>query len=122
MIEKLLFRKNNYIWIVLGISVLCYMLAMLILFNIPAIILMKFIVLNIISIFLPGLVLASLLNIEYTRVGVFCTSYILGYAFIVVEYFLSEIFDRRLPFLAVTILIAVISALYLVLKIIKGNV
>lgn len=119
MIEKQLFRKNNYIWIALGISVLCYMFAMLILFNIPTIILLKFIVLNIISVFLPGLVLASLLNLEYTRVGIFCTSYILGYAFIVVEYFLSEIFDRRLPFLAVTILIAVISAAYLVLKIVK---
>lgn len=80
---------------------------------------MKFLLLNIVSVFLPGVSILSLIGIKLSRVGTFCTSYLLGYTALVIEFFFSEIFDRSLSFTAVTVLTAIVSCFYLGKKIKK---
>lgn len=90
------------------------------LFNISGIILVKFLILNIISILLPGIALLYLCNIKLSRVGFFCTSYLLGYAFLVIEYFISEVFNRKISFVVVNGIVTVISIAVIVTAL-KGN-
>lgn len=110
-------KYQNHIWILIGVGAAAYLICMLTLFNISGISMVKFLLLNIVSILLPGFSILSLMDISLSRVGAFCTSYLLGYAFLVVEYFFSEIFNRRVSFTVVTALVAVVSGLYIGKKI-----
>lgn len=106
-------KDQNYIWLLIGVGAAAYLICLLTLFNISGISVAKFLLLNIVSILLPGFSILSLIDISLSRVGTFCTSYLLGYAFLVLEYFFSEIFNRRLSFTAVTALVAVVFGFYI---------
>lgn len=75
----------------------------------------KFILLNTLSIYLPGITILSLTGIRTTRVGVVCLSYMFGYAYIVIEYYFSELFDRKLSFLFVSIVSAVVAVIAMIM-------
>lgn len=106
-------KTQKHIWIKIGVVIAAYLVCMYTLFNISAISLAKFILLNIVSVFLPGAAIFSLLDIKLSRVGTFCTSYLLGYAFLTAEYFFSEIFDRKLSFTMLTVVVAIVSFVFL---------
>lgn len=110
-------KDKNYIWMKIGAIIIAYFICMAVLFNISGIFLAKFFLLNIVSIFLPGFAIFLLIDLKLSRVGIFCTSYLLGYTCLVAEYFFSEIFDRKLSFTAVTVLVAIFSAFFLGKKI-----
>ncbi len=105
--------KAKNLWIGIGAVIGVYLICMRSLFNISGISIAKFLLLNLVSIFLPGLSILSVIGIRQSRVGAFCTSYLLGYSFLVVEYFFSEMFDRRLSFMTITILVAFVSFFFL---------
>lgn len=106
-------KDKNHIWVKIGAIIAAYLICMPTLFNISGISLAKFFLLNLVSVFLPGLAIFVLIHIKLSRVGTFCTSYLMGYAFLVVEYFFSEIFDRKLSFTAVTVLVAIVSIFFI---------
>ena len=105
--------KAKNLWFGIGAVIGVYLICMRSLFNISGISIAKFLLLNLVSIFLPGLSILSVIGIRQSRVGAFCTSYLLGYSFLVVEYFFSEMFDRRLSFMTITILVAFVSFFFL---------
>ena len=109
-------KDKNSIGSIIGIVIAAYLICMLALFNISGILAAKFILLSIVSIFLPGAAILSVLDIKLSAVGTFCTSYLLGYALLVMEYFFSEMFNRKLSFTAVTVMVAVASSILLVKK------
>lgn len=106
--------KYALIYITLIIAVYC--LSMFFMFNIPLDIILRFILLNILSVFLPGLVITNKLNIACSRITLIFYSYAAGYAFIILEYFLGEIFNRRLSFGFINLITIIYSVIYLILK------
>lgn len=114
-------KKNSYIWCILGAGSFIYLIIMFFVFNISFETVVKFILLNVVSIFLPGLAILFLIKIRLSRVGKFCISYILGYAFIVLEYFLAEVFNRTIPFLVITLFFAIVSGGIIVWQIKKDR-
>lgn len=109
-------KNYKYIWGIIGVGAIVYLITMHALFNIAINVLARFLLLNILSILLPGFALLSLLKIRLSRTGVFCTSYMLGYAGLVAEYFFSELFNRKLSFVVVTVIVAIFSVLVLLRK------
>lgn len=75
--------KSNKIVGFLSVLMVLYLLEVLLIFNVSVVNVVRFILLNVISIFLPGIALLSVTKIELTRTGHFCMAYILGYAFLV---------------------------------------
>ena len=107
-------KKN--IWGIIVAIVTTYIICMLWPFNLSGLSILKFVLLNVVSIFLPGIAIFTLLDINLSRVGAFCVSYLLGYAFLIVEYFFAEIFDRKVSFTTVTVLVAIVSVIFLCRK------
>ena len=101
--------KNS--WGKLASIIAAYFVVMFCAFNISGLVLGKFFLANIISIFLPGVAIWSLLNIKLSKVGAFCISYILGYAVIVLEYFVVMLSSHRISFFMISCFMAVISIL-----------
>lgn len=104
-------KKRKYIWGFLSFEVIAYFIIMFTLFNVSGTTLVKFFLLNIFSILLPGFVILSFCNIKLSRSGIFFTSYLFGYAFLVVEFFISELVDRKLSFTNITIVVIFASVL-----------
>lgn len=89
--------RENVFFYIIGI-VISYLIIMFFIFNIDGATIAKFMFLNIFSVLLPGLALMSLLKIKQSKVGVFSTAYILGYALLVVEYFVLRRTSGFSPF------------------------
>lgn len=115
-------KKNSYIWNVFGISIFLYLAIMFFIFNISVSTIFRFVLLNIISIFLPGFAILSFIGLRLPHIGQICTSYILGYAFTVLEYYLAEIFNREIPFIAVTMAFAVGSCGIIIWQFKRGKI
>lgn len=103
------FGKNSWKKII-GILA-SYFAVMFFLFNISGIVLGKFLLMNIISIFMPGVAILSWLNIMQSPIEVFCTSYILGYAIVVLEYFVVMISSQNINYAMITFVVTIISLL-----------
>lgn len=88
---------------------LLYLFAMYFGFKLSLWVMAKFICLNLVGIFLPGIALAIILKVKLPRLSYILYSYILGTIIVVCEYFFSEIFDRAIPFTMVTAIIAAFS-------------
>ncbi|GFI08908.1 hypothetical protein IMSAGC007_01363 [Lachnospiraceae bacterium] len=106
--------KYDLIYITLIIAGYC--LSMLFFFHISLDIILRFILLNIFSIFLPGLAIANKLKICCSRITLIFYSYAVGYGFIILEYFLGEIFNRKLSFWFINLITIIGSVIYLVLN------
>lgn len=104
-------KRLNTIPGVLLALLLGYVLIMYSIFNLSAITLLKFVALTFISIFLPGIAFLNFLKIDLTQVEKICLAYASGYAIVILEYFISEIFDRKLSFFTLTILAALGSCI-----------
>ena len=109
--------KKKYIWGTIGAGFLIYLVLTMILFNVPVETGLKYLLLNVISIFLPGLAILSFSNDRFSRNESLCMSYILGYSFIPFEYFFCELFNRKLSFTLMTAIVAVGSAIIIARKI-----
>lgn len=109
-------KNQKYIWGIIGAGILAYSIIMISLFNISGATVLKFLAFHVLSILLPGFAVFSLTGIKLSRTGAFCTSYSLGYTLLVLEYFFSELFDRKVSFTAVTLLVIAASLFILIKK------
>lgn len=75
----------------------------------------KYIVYNLFSIYLPGLALTSCLKMRLEGISCILIPYSLGYACLVFEYFASEMSDRIIPFWLFNIVIIFVS-LFIVVR------
>ncbi|WP_406017693.1 hypothetical protein, partial [Succinivibrio sp.] len=85
---------NNYLKkreIIFCLGIFFYLFLLIGLFNISFDYIFKFLLLNIVSILLPGVVILSYTKLSLTRIDTFSLSYLLGYAFLIVEYFFSRL-------------------------------
>ena len=103
-------KRNAIVWIWLLLLGTAYLVFMHTLFRIQAIDVVKYLVLTVVSILIPGLAILSLMELRMTRICTICFAYILGYAFIVFEYFFCEIFDRAISFKTISLVTTVLSA------------
>lgn len=83
--------------------------------------LIKFLLLNIISFFIPGIVLISFINIRLSKFSFVFFSYALGNALIIIEYFFSESTERVISFRCITLIVLFLACVLLVLKFRKGK-
>lgn len=111
--EKIGLKKT---WPILGVILFFYLGCIGLFFNISIQEISKFVIMNIISIFLPGIAILAFIRVKLSKMGAFFTSYLLGYAFLVVEYFLCEIFNRKISFALITFAVAILS-LYILIRI-----
>lgn len=95
---------------------ICYCISLFFLFHISLEIIFRFIVLNIISVFLPGLAIISILHVRCSEITLILYSYAIGYALIIPEYFFAEIFSRKISFQVITYAIAILSVFWLCYK------
>lgn len=93
-----------------------YLVLMFLVFNVSAATLGKFFIINVFSILLPGAAILVCVGGELSRVGTFCMAYIFGYAWLVVEYFVSRLSAEQISFAAMSIISAVAAVLILYLK------
>ena len=107
---------DKYIWFSLGALLGMFVLIMMLLFHISFMVMIRFVLLNVVSIFLPGIAALSLFQIRLSRTASVCCAYALGTVLVIIEYFFSEIFDREIPFVVVTICVAVLSGIFLLNK------
>lgn len=117
-------KKDQYALkyiILLIIIIIIYILSMSYFFKISFEIILHFLALNIISIFLPGLAIIEILHINCSKITLVLYSYAIGYAFIILEYFFAEIFNRKISFGTITFSVAIVSATCLIRKIIQNE-
>lgn len=114
-------KCDKYIWFSLGALLGMFVLIMMLLFHISFMVMIRFVLLNIVSIFLPGITAMSIFQIRLTRTASVCCSYALGTIFVIIEYFFSEIFDRKIPFIVVTICVAIFCCFFLINQMKKGE-
>ena len=103
------FLKKSIFW---G-AIVFYLVILSSLFNISFFNISKFLLLNIISIFLPGFVILSSTKIDPTRSEAFFLSYLFGYAFLVIEYFFSRLSFGYISFTTVTYIVSIVSTVIL---------
>lgn len=114
-------KYNKYIWFSLGALLGIFVIIMMLLFRIPFTVMIRFVFLNVISIFLPGITALSIFQIRLTRTASVCYAYALGTIFVIMEFFFSEIFDRKIPFIAVTVCVAIFCCIFLLDQKKKGE-
>lgn len=114
-------EKSQIIWKVLLGIIGIYLFLMMTVFHVSVWTTIKFILLSIFSIFLPGFWFLSLTRIQLSRVGSFCVSYMLGYAFLIFEYYISFYFGGTRAFWWATAVPAVISIICGFLKYRRGE-
>lgn len=113
---------SQYIWIILGMFVVCYFGIMNVLFRLSGYTLFKFFIMNICSIMIPGAVMVDLLKMRLSKLTKFSLAYILGYALVVVEYFICSLFGGYKVFGICSLIIFVCSVLYFAIKIKRKNI
>lgn len=108
--------QKNKVWIALVCLMSVYIVAIHVLFCVSWLKIAVFIGALFFSIVVPGLAFVSFLGIKLSRLELFFASFLSGHALIVIEYFLSEIFNRSLSFKATNLLTFSIATVYLVYK------
>lgn len=99
------------IYLLCVIGMIIYLFCLYYFFRVPAIDILKFVILNIVSILVPGFAILSLVKTRIKRFTSWLFSYAIGYACIILEFFFCEIFDRKIPFSICTIVIFILSCL-----------
>lgn len=102
--------------ILICMGVLGYLGILIGLFNVALVNIVKFILMNVISVFLPGFAILILSKIRCSKVSAFFLSYILGYAFVVLVYFLAEIVDRKISFGVISYFFSMVSVTIMVIN------
>ena len=110
MLENIKNKKNTIYIITIF---LIYIFLQVTIFKVSCINILKFVIYNIFSIYLPGILICHFSKIRLSKIGFFTIPYLIGYALLIAEYFFSEIFDRRISFLAVIIFVGCISSIFL---------
>lgn len=105
-------KKSINVWISLITIFSLYCIIMRLVFGIQAYILVKFILANVFSILVPGFALLIFLDIKLSRLSSFLFAFLLGYAIIIAEYFISEISNRSISFSMINTIIILISIYY----------
>lgn len=87
------------------IMISLYSLIMIYLFKIPAVTMGLFLFYTIVLIILPGVAILSLLKFKVSWFMMLCLSYAIGYAVNIGEYFVSEVFDRKVSFSCLSLVV-----------------